>query len=104
MLAIFDRAEARDFVDLAELANRFPLKELIALARQKDPGLDLAVLEDFMDRPRGLPPAEFGLDQRRYAQLLDTVGNWQVRIRHLRRRERNQDGSSTNGEDTEPEA
>jgi hypothetical protein len=84
VLAVFARAEPRDFVDLAELTKRFPLDELIALAAEKDPGLDLAVLDEFMDRVRLLPRADFELDDRAYQGLLVSAGGWQTRIRQMR--------------------
>jgi hypothetical protein len=41
VLAIFARAEPRDFIDLAELTKRFPLEELIGLATEQDPAWTL---------------------------------------------------------------
>ncbi|MBU6515105.1 MAG: nucleotidyl transferase AbiEii/AbiGii toxin family protein [Acidobacteria bacterium] len=38
VLAIFGRAEPRDFVDLATMVEIFDLSELFNFARQKDPG------------------------------------------------------------------
>lgn len=78
------RAEPRDFIDLAELTQRFTLHDLIALAAEKDPGLDLAVLEEFMDRVQVLPRADFELDDRSHEQLLATVRSWQTQVRQLR--------------------
>lgn len=40
VLALFGRAAARDFVDVAALALRFPAERLIDLAAEKDPGFD----------------------------------------------------------------
>jgi hypothetical protein len=87
VLAIFDRAEPRDFIDLAQVTEHFPLQELIALAAAKDPGLDLAVLEEFLNRARVFPPADFELDGDSYARLLEVVRSWQLSLRDLRRRE-----------------
>ncbi|MDQ3972800.1 MAG: hypothetical protein M3276_00335 [Actinomycetota bacterium] len=39
VLAVFARAEPRDFVDPVELTKRFPLHELIDLAAEKGPRL-----------------------------------------------------------------
>lgn len=73
VLAIFARTEPRDFVDLAELTQRIPLAESVALAAEKDPGLDLAVLDEFMARVRSIPREEFDLDDDTYCALLRTV-------------------------------
>lgn len=99
VLAIFARAEPRDFIDLAQLTKRFPLQELIALAADKDPGLDLAVLAEFMDRAQALPSADFELDDRSYEQLLATVRSWQAHISRLRGQELDRDRSPTDRRD-----
>lgn len=87
VLAIFDRSEPRDFIDLAALSERFELEELIALAWQKDPGLDLAVLDTFMARVRTLPRADFEHDDPAHEQLLRAVDDWRSRINNLRGRQ-----------------
>lgn len=42
VLALFDRAEARDFLDLVVLTRHFELQGLMDLAAQKDTGFDTA--------------------------------------------------------------
>lgn len=56
LLALFGRAEARDFADVFVLAQRFGKQALLALAVQIDPGFDrhafaetLATLDRFRD-------------------------------------------------------
>lgn len=66
VLAIFARTEPRDFVDLAELTQRIPFAESIALATEKDPGLDLVVLDEFMARVGSIPRDEFDLTDDDY--------------------------------------
>lgn len=80
VLAIFARAEPRDFVDLAELTKRIPLRECIAVAAEKDPGLDLAVLDEFMARVHRLPRDEFPVDDDGYRALLRTVEVWRAQL------------------------
>lgn len=80
VLAIFARAEPRDFVDLAELTKRIPLRECIAVAAEKDPGLDLAVLDEFMARVHRLPRDEFPVDDDGYTALLRTVEVWRAQV------------------------
>jgi hypothetical protein len=42
LLALFGRAQARDFIDVAALAAHFGFDRLCALASEKDPGFSLA--------------------------------------------------------------
>ncbi|MDQ2749932.1 MAG: hypothetical protein M3Y44_10505 [Actinomycetota bacterium] len=44
---MFDRAAARDFVDVDALAQRFTATELRDLARDVDAGFDIAALRAF---------------------------------------------------------
>ncbi len=57
LLALFTRAEARDFVDLFCLVadGHFTMPELIALAKQKDPGVDDYYLALAFERVAELP-------------------------------------------------
>jgi hypothetical protein len=48
LLALFDRAEARDFVDLHTLSERFDLDRLCDLAVQLDGGFSTALLADVL--------------------------------------------------------
>jgi hypothetical protein len=48
LLALFDRAAARDFVDLHALSARFDLHRLIEVAAQLDSGFDPAVLVEML--------------------------------------------------------
>jgi hypothetical protein len=47
-LALFGRAEARDFTDVHDLTNVFTKNELIRLARAQDDGFDLQVFADMI--------------------------------------------------------
>lgn len=44
LIALFDRAEARDFADVYELAQRYDITLLLDRAAQIDPGYDTSVL------------------------------------------------------------
>ena len=48
LLALFDRAAARDFVDVYLLARRFPKDVLLARAAEVDAGFDTKVLADMI--------------------------------------------------------
>jgi hypothetical protein len=48
VIALFDRAEARDFADLFALLGRFPKDALLGLANELDPGFDLATFAQML--------------------------------------------------------
>lgn len=48
VVALFDRAAARDFVDVYALSRTFATAELLELARQVDAGFDLPVFVDMV--------------------------------------------------------
>lgn len=87
VLAVFGRAEPRDFIDLAEVTRRVPFAELVALAREKDSGLDLAVLDRFMARVQAMRPERFGLDTASYRALVERVEQWREHVRELHARQ-----------------
>ncbi|BAS26717.1 nucleotidyl transferase AbiEii/AbiGii toxin family protein [Limnochorda pilosa] len=69
LLALFGRAEARDFVDVYVLAARFGIDAMMSWARQKDPGFDphvLAVMIGHLDRLRR---EEFDVDEQDFGAL-----------------------------------
>jgi hypothetical protein len=69
VLALFARAEARDFVDVLALESRYGLERLCQLAAEKDPGFDRAILAEMMNRIDRLPRKEFGIDDAEYERL-----------------------------------
>lgn len=50
MIALFDRAAARDFVDMYMLSSSFTKDELLRLAAEADAGYELQVLTDMLAR------------------------------------------------------
>lgn len=62
VLALFGRAEARDFVDVSALVSRYGLERRCQLAAEKDPGFDRAILAEMMSHIERLPRNEFGID------------------------------------------
>jgi hypothetical protein len=48
VIALFDRAAARDFVDVFALSRRFSKTELLELAREIDAGFDVGVFVDMI--------------------------------------------------------
>ena len=49
VVALFDRAEARDFADVYDLVTRYGTERLLELAADADHGFDLAVFADMLD-------------------------------------------------------
>jgi len=87
ILALFDRAEARDFLDLAELTHHFELQSLLDLASQKDTGFDTAGFLEALSSFERFTSADFGIDQAEYDQLRITVANWRSDLARSQRRE-----------------
>ncbi|MGF1646533.1 MAG: nucleotidyl transferase AbiEii/AbiGii toxin family protein [Kineosporiaceae bacterium] len=48
VIALFDRAEARDFADVHTLAATFAPERLLALAAETDPGFDRAIFAEML--------------------------------------------------------
>ena len=82
VLAVFGRAEARDFVDLAAVEARYGLDRLFALAAEKDHGFTPEMFAEMAGRFSRLRPEEFGLDRQQYEQLERKVLEWQERARN----------------------
>lgn len=69
VLALFDRAEPRDFLDLAELSRRFDLGSLLELAAEKDTGFDRFRLLESLGSFSRFSEADFGLSSASYRRL-----------------------------------
>jgi len=76
LLALFDRAQARDFVDVAALVDRFGLERLCELAREKDAGFSRSVLVEMLGGFGRFRPEEFGMSAPAYEELARAVGRW----------------------------
>lgn len=87
VLALFDRAEARDFLDLEELTRHFELQSLMDLASQKDSGFDTAGFLEALSSFGRFTSADFGIGQAEYDQLRVTVANWRSDLTRSQRRE-----------------
>jgi hypothetical protein len=82
VLAVFGRAEARDFVDLAAVEARYGLDRLFELAAEKDHGFTHEMFAEMAGRFSRLRPEEFGLDRQQYEQLERKVLEWQELARN----------------------
>jgi hypothetical protein len=76
VLAVFGRAEARDYVDLMAVERRFGLERLFELALAKDPGFSPAVFVDMLDSFPRLRRDEFPIDDGQFDELQWRVGVW----------------------------
>ena len=83
MLALFGRAEARDFVDLMALEPRYGLDRLCQLATEKDRGFSPEVFAEMLARFQRLRRDEFDLDDARYDQLGRDIARWRERALEL---------------------
>jgi len=80
LLALFSRAEARDFVDFAAVEPLYGLDRLCQLATEKDGGFDRRVLAQMLGRIDRLLPDEFQLSDERLAALRRSVLSWQLQL------------------------
>jgi predicted nucleotidyltransferase component of viral defense system len=80
VLALFDRAEARDFVDTHALSQHFDLDRLMELAHQLDGGFARLLLAEsltFHERFTDDELAAYGADPE---QLRDFIHSWRARL------------------------
>ncbi len=100
LLALFGRAEARDFVDLLAVADRYGLDRLLDLAAEKDRGFDARMFAEMLTRIDRLSRAELPLDDRRYEELQVTIKTWRERVLdYAREQERLRDLDRDRGPD-----
>ena len=76
VLALFDRAEARDFLDLVVLTRHFELQGLMDLAAQKDTGFDTAGFLEALSSLQRFTSADFGVSEAECERLRATVEIW----------------------------
>jgi hypothetical protein len=83
VLAVFGRAEARDFADFMALEPRYGLDRLCELAAEKDLGFDTAMFAEMLGRFGRLRRDEFELGDAEYEQLRSAVQRWHERALEL---------------------
>lgn len=81
VLALFDRAEARDFIDLAAVVDRWGLAYLCGRAKDKDAGFSTELLADQLERFDRLPAQDFDLPDEDRMRLRGVVRFWQLQLR-----------------------
>jgi hypothetical protein len=80
MLALYGRAELRDFLDVADLLARFPKERLVELAVAKDVGFSLARFAESLAALHRFPDADWeahGAERERFTRIFD---EWRAAI------------------------
>lgn len=77
--ALVNRREVRDYIDVAAALDRYPVDELLALARQLDPALDpddIRAAGHYLDRLPERRFARYGLDAAQVRQVRERLAGW----------------------------
>lgn len=80
LLALFDRAQARDFVDVDALVSRFGLDRLCALAAEKDHGFSRSVLREALGTFGRFSAEDLGVDEPGHRRLATAVQRWRYSL------------------------
>ncbi len=80
LLALFDRAEARDFADVYVLAQRYGKRVLLERAAALDHGLDPTVLGQFMSTLSRFDDPDIPVAAARVAPLRAFFSEWQAEL------------------------
>jgi hypothetical protein len=81
IIALFDRAEARDFADVYILAQRYTKPLLLARAAEVDSGFDLAILADMLDTLSRFTDAEIPIEPAEVNLLREFFAQWATQLR-----------------------
>ena len=81
LLALFDRAEARDFADVYILVQHYGTDTLLSRAAQVDPGLNPTILADMIGSLARFDDADIPIDAESIANLRDFFARWQFDLR-----------------------
>ena len=84
LLALVDRAQARDFIDVDALAGRFGLERLCELAAEKDHGFSRAALSEALGTFRRFSAHDLGIDEPNRQRLAAAVQGWRQALSDLR--------------------
>lgn len=76
LLALFDRAQGRDFLDVAALIARFGLERMCQLASEKDSGFDRDVLRDMLGSFDRFSADELGIPESARRELSRSIQRW----------------------------
>lgn len=81
LIALFDRAEARDFADVYTLATRFPKAILLERATEVDSGFDRAVLADMFATLARFHDDDLPIPVSQVHSLRDFFAGWERELR-----------------------
>jgi hypothetical protein len=84
LLALFDRAQARDFIDVEALVRRFGLDRLCALAAEKDRGFSRSGLVEALGTFDRFTATDLGTDEPGRQRLATAVRQWERQLTPLR--------------------
>jgi|SRR5215469_14570304 len=79
-LALFGRAEPRDFADVYALANRYGRDRLLAWAAADDPGFDRRVFADMLGSLDRLTDEDLPVDAQKLPALRAYFRNWSAEL------------------------
>ncbi|MFD2765140.1 nucleotidyl transferase AbiEii/AbiGii toxin family protein [Micromonospora eburnea] len=77
--ALVNRREVRDYIDVSAALGRYEVAELLALARQVDPALDMADIRaagGYLDQLPDRRFARYGLDADQVAEVRRRMAAW----------------------------
>ena len=80
LLALFDRAEARDFADIFVLAKRYPVDLILESAAQVDAGFDPTILATMLGTLARFDDSDIPVTANVVAELRRFFHDWQQRL------------------------
>jgi hypothetical protein len=80
LIALFDRAAARDFVDVFTLSRRFSKKELLELAREIDAGFDVTVFVEMIGLLSRYSDVDLDLGDVNAAEVRAFFSDWSAEL------------------------
>ena len=84
LLALFDRAEARDFADVFVLLQTYTKAQLLTSAHDIDAGFDTAVLAEQLGTLRRFIDSELPVESASAEQLREFFGEWRHELASTR--------------------
>lgn len=81
VIALFDRAEARDYADVYALAKRYGTERLLELAASVDAGFDITVFADMLDALGRFTDDEVPAADSDVAAVRAFIAGWSADIR-----------------------
>lgn len=80
VLALFGRAQPRDFLDVESLLGHFSTDRLLELAAQKDAGFELGFFADALASIGRFSAEDFGIDRGALDGLVQKMATWREEL------------------------